>query len=342
MAIALTSEELDALWEESRQSQQTSETSDSFDGIEHYEKHPPSLAQGSGRFFQLRHGLSMSICKAVYLNDLSVHIQHSHVFPLTANFYIAGHSRIKTLHTKDKYLSEYVENAGKSYLYYLPDLEEIEECFAHQQRSMVKLWFTSEFLESFSLSSMDTLPVELQHLVQGKQQFRFYRNLGKMSSRIQTSLHQILNCPYQGVMKQLYLESHMMELLTLQIAQWMEEDNQVLTCAKLQPGDVERIYQAREILLQRLCNPPSLIALARQVGLNDRKLKQGFRQVFGTTVFGYLHNQRMEQARLLLLDNHLSVTAVAHSVGYTNSCAFSTAFRRKFGINPRALTKQLN
>lgn len=93
-------------------------------------------------------------------------------------------------------------------------------------------------------------------------------------------------------------------------------------------------------MIQRLANPPSLMSLARQVGLNDRKLKQGFRQVFGTTAFGYLHNHRMEQARSLLLENQLSVTAVAHSVGYTNLCAFSTAFRKKFGVSPRALAKQ--
>jgi AraC family transcriptional regulator, transcriptional activator of the genes for pyochelin and ferripyochelin receptors len=82
--------------------------------------------------------------------------------------------------------------------------------------------------------------------------------------------------------------------------------------------------------------PPSLLTLARQVGLNDFKLKRGFRQVFGTTVFGYLHEHRMERARQLLEERRLNVTAVACTVGYANPSHFAGAFKRKFGVNPSA------
>jgi AraC family transcriptional regulator, transcriptional activator of the genes for pyochelin and ferripyochelin receptors len=337
MTLTLSSEDLDQLWEESRQNGETRYCSD---GIESYEEHPAWLAKGSGRFIELRHGLSLSTCSAVYLQDVKVHVQHSDSFPLTANFYLSGHSRVKTLQTKDDYLREYIECPGENYLFYLPAIEEIEECFAHQPRQIVKLWFTFDFLESFCTSQMGALPDELHHLIQGNTQSRFYRPLGRITPAMQVALQQILNCPYQGWMKQMYLESKAIELLTLQIAQWMEDSQHTQPSIKLHAGDVERIYQAKEILIQRLDNPPSLLSLARQVGLNDRKLKQGFRQVFGTTAFGYLHNQRMERARSLLLENQLSVTVVAHSVGYTNLCAFSTAFRKKFGINPRALAQQ--
>lgn len=103
---------------------------------------------------------------------------------------------------------------------------------------------------------------------------------------------------------------------------------------KLKPSDIECIYQARDILMGNLDNPPSLLALAHQVGLNDYKLKQGFRQVFGTTTFGYLHTQRMERARLLLESSTMNVTQVAQAVGYTNISQFAAAFRKQFGVNP--------
>lgn len=336
MTLFLTSEDLAELWEES---QQNGETNYRFDGIESYEEHPKFLAKGFSRSMQLRHGLSLSTCKAIYSQDVKIHVQHSELFPLTANFCIAGNFKTKTLQAKDDYLREYMENAGESYLFHLPDIEEIEECFAHQPRQMIKLWFTNEFLESFSIGQLETLPGELQQIIQG-QRSRFYRPLGKFTPAMQTAIHQILNCPYQGLMKQMYLESKAIELLTLQIAQWMEGSSPSQTPPKLHAGDLERIHQAKEILIQRLANPPSLMSLAREVGLNDRKLKQGFRQAFGTTAFGYLHNHRMEQARSLLLENQLSVTVVAHSVGYTNLCAFSTAFRKKFGVSPRELMRQ--
>jgi AraC family transcriptional regulator, transcriptional activator of the genes for pyochelin and ferripyochelin receptors len=51
---------------------------------------------------------------------------------------------------------------------------------------------------------------------------------------------------------------------------------------------------------QQFMAPPSLLELSRQIGLNDYKLKLGFKQLFGNTVFGYVWEQRMQQARFLL------------------------------------------
>ena len=88
--------------------------------------------------------------------------------------------------------------------------------------------------------------------------------------------------------------------------------------------------------MKSIDNPPSVLALSHRVGLSDRKLKQGFRELFGTTVFGYLRDCRMEQARSLLRHSHTTVAKVAAQVGYRNPEAFSTAFRRKFSVSPKA------
>ncbi|URD47651.1 helix-turn-helix transcriptional regulator [Chroococcidiopsis sp. CCNUC1] len=71
------------------------------------------------------------------------------------------------------------------------------------------------------------------------------------------------------------------------------------------------------------------------VGLSDRKLRRGFRDIFGTTVFGYLHDYRMEQARLLLSVNKMRVADVAQTVGYSHLGHFIASFKRKFGITPK-------
>jgi AraC-like DNA-binding protein len=116
--------------------------------------------------------------------------------------------------------------------------------------------------------------------------------------------------------------------------QFADLRDRALLHPKLQADDIERIYQARDILRDRFKNPPSLINLAHQVGLNDYKLKIGFRHVFGTTTFGYLHSYRMEQASQLLRERHLSVTAVAKAVGYASRSSFVKAFQKKFGVSP--------
>jgi AraC-like DNA-binding protein len=97
---------------------------------------------------------------------------------------------------------------------------------------------------------------------------------------------------------------------------------------------VERIHYASKLLRRQITHPPTLIELARAVGINDHKLKVGFRQVFGTTVFGYLHEHRMERSRQLLESGDLGVTAAAEAVGFASRGHFAAAFRRKYGVNP--------
>jgi AraC-like DNA-binding protein len=83
-------------------------------------------------------------------------------------------------------------------------------------------------------------------------------------------------------------------------------------------------------------NPPFLLELARQVGLNEKKLNLGFKQVFGTTVFDYLRTYRLEKAKQLLNEGKMNVTEVAFGVGYLHHSTFSRSFTRHFGISPMA------
>ncbi|NCJ08704.1 helix-turn-helix domain-containing protein [Synechococcales cyanobacterium C] len=150
------------------------------------------------------------------------------------------------------------------------------------------------------------------------------------------ALHQILQCPYQGLTKQIYLESKTLELIALQVNQLSEHQPYLQPSSLLKSDDIDRIHLAKEILISNLDNPPSLLSLAKQAGINSFKLKKGFRQVFNTTVFGYLNHHRMEEARRLLQLGDSSVTQVALAIGYSNPSKFAAAFKKKFGISPKA------
>ncbi|MCD8489485.1 MAG: AraC family transcriptional regulator [Desertifilum sp.] len=81
--------------------------------------------------------------------------------------------------------------------------------------------------------------------------------------------------------------------------------------------------------------------MARQVGLNDCTLKRGFRQVFGKTVFGYLHEYRLEYARQLLEERRLNVSEVAQKIGFVNRSYFAAAFRKKVWPHPQRIPSSL-
>ncbi|BAQ63889.1 AraC family transcriptional regulator [Geminocystis sp. NIES-3709] len=86
---------------------------------------------------------------------------------------------------------------------------------------------------------------------------------------------------------------------------------------------------------KNLQNLPSLKDLSRQLFINECKLKSGFKQLFKTTIYGYLHHKRMVYAHSLLTQKKMKVTDVAHMCGYASLPSFSKAFKKYFGVNPK-------
>lgn len=148
-------------------------------------------------------------------------------------------------------------------------------------------------------------------------------------------IHQLVHNPYQGLLGQLYAEGLTLKII-VQIINAIDGESKKEFDVRLSSRDVELVRQAGEILVQNMENPPSIISLARTVGLNDTKLKKGFRVLFNSTVFGYLRTQRMRHARDLLSGGDVTVAQAASTVGYTNASHFSKIFMNTFGVLPKA------
>ncbi|CAB3644758.1 Stalked cell differentiation-controlling protein [Achromobacter spanius] len=99
---------------------------------------------------------------------------------------------------------------------------------------------------------------------------------------------------------------------------------------------------ARKLLRERLDHTPELMALAQALNTNARRLNQAFRRCAGTTVFEFLREERMREARRLLCETSLDIQAISQAVGYGNRGNFSTAFRERFGMPPTALRQELD
>lgn len=154
-----------------------------------------------------------------------------------------------------------------------------------------------------------------------------------LSSDLRIIGHQILNCPLEGSLRCLFMESKAIEILALQLG--AISYSQIGEPPRLNKDERNRLEEARRIIEREFADPPSLLTLARRVGLNDFKLKRGFRELYGTTVFGYVRTLRMEKARTMLDTGELNVTEVALATGYSCFGHFSEAFRKRFGISPR-------
>lgn len=142
---------------------------------------------------------------------------------------------------------------------------------------------------------------------------------------------------YTSGARTLFLESCVLGVLAAQLDALSGGGELGLSTRKA--FDLRRIHRARDILDQRLSDPPSIASLARSVGVNDFKLKRSFKEVFGTTIFGYVRQQRMQRAAADLYAG-MQVCEAAAAVGYECPRCFADAFRRHYGILPSEVTRR--
>jgi AraC family transcriptional regulator, transcriptional activator of the genes for pyochelin and ferripyochelin receptors len=148
-------------------------------------------------------------------------------------------------------------------------------------------------------------------------------------------LNNMLYCDYTGDVKNSYLQALLSKLL-LQAITRLTPAKVPVNEIKLQPYELNKLREAWEYLLHNMDRPGTVIDLSHVIGLNDFKLKKGFKQLYGITIFEFLLEARMEKARRLLQETDMTVHAVAIVVGYKNISSFTVAFKKKFGLLPSA------
>lgn len=156
-----------------------------------------------------------------------------------------------------------------------------------------------------------------------------------ISSRQKAILLDLFSCNYRGHMQELYFEARIMELFLLQAEQ--AESYMGRKPLLIKPVDVDKLHNARQFVKLNMFESISLQQVARAAGLNDFKLKKGFKELFGTTVFGYLNELKMNHAKRLLLDGGITIGDLAFDLGYSEAQNFTKAFKRHFGYPPGEL-----
>jgi AraC-like DNA-binding protein len=147
-------------------------------------------------------------------------------------------------------------------------------------------------------------------------------------------LSQLMNYNLHPSIKKLYLKGKVYELISLYFNK--TEDADLEQCPYLADEDnVRRIRMAKEIMISRMAEPPTLAELSQEVGLSLKKLKEGFKQIYGDSVFGFLFDYKMDYARKMLETGKHNVNEVGLKVGYSTASHFIASFKKKFGTTPK-------
>ena len=192
--------------------------------------------------------------------------------------------------------------------------------------------YPKELFLQFTTNASDQLKRFAESIVNGKN-VMLSKQWGAIDFPIQQAIQQIIYCNYAGEIQKQFLLSKSIELLVLCADGCNTAANKTNTFIKTK-ADKEKIIAVRDLINEQVASPPNLSEIARIVGINEYKLKRGFKETFNNTVFGYLAEQRLFLARQYLYDTQKTAAEIALDLGFATPQHFNNAFKSKFGVTP--------
>jgi AraC-like DNA-binding protein len=192
-------------------------------------------------------------------------------------------------------------------------------------------------LKSLYAGAEHELPSALQQFLGGD----LPRTVGKslqLSTAMLRCLEDVHGCPLKGHRRRLFLQSKAIEVVCQALEAFDQSEG--LHSPETTRLTAKGVLKAQRVLTENFVTPPSLEALALDVGLSRSALCTGFRQILGQSVFDYVHDLRMQQALELLNERDASITQIAYAVGYNRASSFTVAVQRQFGTTPSELRRR--
>lgn len=155
-----------------------------------------------------------------------------------------------------------------------------------------------------------------------------------VTPKVSIITQQIADCDICGDLRPIYLEGKVLELLAVYFNEVVCQQDISQKQEGISKEDYACLLKAKELINRRYAHPLTISVLAREVCLNEYKLKRGFKHCFGVTVLEYMVNRRMEMARLLLAEGRHMVKDVAWMVGYAKPSHFIDAYKKHHGVTP--------
>ncbi|WP_316823768.1 AraC family transcriptional regulator [Pedobacter miscanthi] len=230
---------------------------------------------------------------------------------------------------------QYLFNSNQQNIIYMPELDGTGEYDTNQHYRFFEVHFAKEKFLQLAENSTNALQILADYADTGRYAQIAEHNL-PVSWAMQNCIRDILHCDYPEGLKRMFIESKCIELLVLQAEAFEQSITQKQPAALHSAYDRDCLYYARDYLIEHIHQPPSVAELAKLCGINEFKLKQGFKGLFDNSIFGYLSDYRLNHGKELLLEGR-PIKSVAFMLGYSSVQHFSNAFRKKFAVTPGKL-----
>jgi len=274
----------------------------------------------------------------VKLNDVSI---HHNIYEIQNLFLLQVKRSIPTLmiqvalkndlHYDLSSIGDVYLKQGQFNIVYLPYVDGTVHFESPGEYRVFKVYFPVEILQQYT-ATFPYLNEFLQQVAESTPAL-LLKEHGWISSKISYIINEMLECTYEEPVRQLYCDNLFKELLLLLLMQKQGNGNDYTTYMQI-------LYEARSIIEKNISQHFSTSEIAQQVGLNEAKLKSGFKQVFGIGLFQFMLQAKMQKAWTLVLQSNLPVKEIARRTGYTTMQNFLTAFKRYFNATPGSLRKK--
>ena len=196
-----------------------------------------------------------------------------------------------------------------------------------QSTSILIFNFSKEYLKAFGGINELVLPLKKEN---------------EICCNTQIILNEIFTTKHIGTLKNMFIESKALDLLLCFMKSNADQLNSCENCTFLKnPYVKNKILKAKNILLDNIQTPPTIPQLASQVGVNQCYLKKGFKDLFDTTIFSFVQEQRILKAKQLLTTTQEPISNIAELLGYANPSNFTNAFKNFTGVLPSDLRKNI-
>jgi AraC-like DNA-binding protein len=207
-----------------------------------------------------------------------------------------------------------------------------ENARQHDITFRLKKGFYADFIANYLSTSGDRLP----SMIFNEKEFNTMNEHVPADAGILGILRNIIDCPFKGNMKEAFIREHIRALFILQLYHFnpIVTGEEIRYESKISKRDESILQEVKKYIDEHFLDPASLDSLSKNFGINEFKLKHGFKVMFDTSPMRYLQYKRLVYSRFLLRETDRTIKEIADEIGYSHAANFTTAFTKTFGNSP--------
>ncbi|UZO80097.1 AraC family transcriptional regulator [Aquimarina sp. ERC-38] len=197
-----------------------------------------------------------------------------------------------------------------------------------------------EFIQSIDCE-LKSLPDDLQNLFEDTEAKDNFYYKGQYSFKIGELFEDMEDFNKDPFLNRFFLNGKSLEILTQQIVQYIDDLDPDRRRSVLRRSEMKMIEKATKFIQENIEESLTIEQIAEHVGLNKKKLQQGFRILYRMSVNSYMQKIRLDVAVHLLKSTDLSISEIAYRVGINSMSYLSKVFKNKYNLTPKDFRKNL-